>query len=126
MNHDGYADYAVAARQASDDSHGLAAGQVRVYSGIEGVLLHTWSGPSAGDQLGSSVAAAGDPRAVVPGRSRDVSLGSARRLGLTLLLRSTAPTPEAPAVTCQQTQGGPLAFGWGLPIWKKRAVEAVA
>ena len=56
---DGYADFVVGAPDA--DPNGRAnAGQVRVYSGLDGGLLLTLNGTGNGDRLGSSVAGVGD------------------------------------------------------------------
>ncbi|MEM8712967.1 MAG: FG-GAP-like repeat-containing protein [Planctomycetota bacterium] len=59
LNGDGVPDYAAAARRAGVES-GSPTGEVRAYSGLSGDLMYVWSGPSEGDQLGSSLAGAGD------------------------------------------------------------------
>ncbi len=58
VNNDGYDDILV--RLVSNDSAGMDAGMVRVYSGMDGSLLHTFLGEAAGDLFGVSVAGAGD------------------------------------------------------------------
>ena len=55
---DGYADFVVGAPGASVSA--TQAGRVTVYSGRTGLVLWTFDGDSAGDQLGSVVAGAGD------------------------------------------------------------------
>jgi hypothetical protein len=55
---DGFADFVVGAPGASVSAS--QAGRVSVYSGKTGVLLWSFDGDSAGDQLGTSVAGAGD------------------------------------------------------------------
>jgi len=59
VNGDGYEDFIVGAPLA--DPGGLSnAGSAYVYSGLNGLLLHQKDGPAANDQLGISVAGAGD------------------------------------------------------------------
>lgn len=59
VNQDGYADIAIGS--AKSDPNGLQnAGSVFVYSGMDGTLLYQFDGAQAGDQLGWSVAGAGD------------------------------------------------------------------
>ncbi|MBN2491129.1 MAG: FG-GAP repeat protein [Planctomycetes bacterium] len=59
VNNDGYPDLIVGACIASPG--GLSsAGQVTVFSGKDGSVLHTFNGLAAGDWLGRSVAGAGD------------------------------------------------------------------
>jgi len=55
---DGILDYVVGAYL--NDTAGADAGQVRVFSGGDGTVLHVFDGDQAGDQLGFSVAGAGD------------------------------------------------------------------
>ncbi len=55
---DGIPDFAVGA--PLDDNSFADAGSVRVYSGATGAVLHTFNGAVVGDQLGFSVAGAGD------------------------------------------------------------------
>ncbi len=55
---DGYADFIVGA--LNDDNNGSGSGMARVFSGRTGNALYTFDGDSAGDQLGYSVAGAGD------------------------------------------------------------------
>ena len=56
VNGDGFADLIVGANR--DDNNGSVSGSARVYSGIDGNVLHTFIG-AAGD-LGVSVSGAGD------------------------------------------------------------------
>ena len=58
VNGDGFADIIVGAYGA--DANGLNSGAARVYSGLDGSLLYTFAGDSAGDHFGISVAGAGD------------------------------------------------------------------
>ncbi len=55
---DGHADLIVGAPLA--DPNGSASGRVRVFSGIDGSVIFTFSGDAAGDSLGSSVSGGGD------------------------------------------------------------------
>lgn len=55
INQDGFQDIVVGgSREASQ------AGAARVYSGVDGALLHTFSGDAAGDRMGSAVSGDGD------------------------------------------------------------------
>ncbi len=58
VNGDGYADLVVGANL--DDNTGADSGSARIFSGVNGSVLYTFSGDSAGDQLGFSVSGAGD------------------------------------------------------------------
>ena len=58
VNQDGYADVIVGAQ--SDDDNGDDSGSARVFSGLDGSILYTFYGDSAGDVFGVSVAGAGD------------------------------------------------------------------
>jgi len=58
VNHDGVEDVIVGARW--NDATGSQAGRAYVYSGATGALLRTFSGQTAGDELGGAVAGAGD------------------------------------------------------------------
>ena len=58
VNQDGYDDLIVGAW--ADDDNGANSGSARVLSGIDGSILHTFYGDSAGDYFGDSVAVAGD------------------------------------------------------------------
>lgn len=58
VNGDGFDDFLVGLWQ--DDVNGVNSGSARVFSGIDGSVLYTVSGDSAGDAFGSSVACAGD------------------------------------------------------------------
>jgi hypothetical protein len=58
VNGDGVADLIVGAR--SRDNNGSGSGAARVFSGLNGSILYTFYGDSAGDQLGWSVSGAGD------------------------------------------------------------------
>jgi FG-GAP repeat/Dockerin type I domain len=55
VNKDGYPDFIVGA-----SSYDNNVGRAYVYSGLDGSILHTFSGESVGDNLGESVAGAGD------------------------------------------------------------------
>jgi hypothetical protein len=57
VNNDGYDDVIVG---DLSDAAGLNCGRVYVYSGKTGAMLHTFTGAAANDQLGYSVANAGD------------------------------------------------------------------
>ena len=59
MNWDGYADLVVGAQYAKPGGRSQA-GQATVFSGKDGSVLHTFNGVAAYDQLGCSVAGAGD------------------------------------------------------------------
>ena len=61
LDGDGHADIAVGI--PSDDTNGLNAGAVRIYSGATGGLLYSIHGSSAGDQLGRSIARIEDTNA---------------------------------------------------------------
>ncbi|MEM7204453.1 MAG: integrin alpha [Planctomycetota bacterium] len=58
VNGDGYDDVIVGAPRS--DGVGADAGSAHVLSGLDGAVLHTFAGLSAGDQLGYAVAGAGD------------------------------------------------------------------
>jgi VCBS repeat-containing protein len=58
VNGDGHADLIVGA--SGNDTNGAESGTARVFSGIDGSVLFTFNGDSAGDRLGYSVAGAGD------------------------------------------------------------------
>ncbi len=58
VNNDGYADLIVGAHH--DDNNGNDSGSARVFSGMNGSILHTFSGDSVGDEFGYSVSSAGD------------------------------------------------------------------
>ena len=58
VNNDGRDDVIVGAR--SDDNNGFASGSARVFSGLNGMMLYTFDGDSAGDEFGRSVSGAGD------------------------------------------------------------------
>ena len=58
VNQDGYADVVVGAH--GDDDNGAESGSVRVLSGIDGSVLYTFYGDSAGDWFGRAVAGVGD------------------------------------------------------------------
>ncbi len=58
VNNDGVNDVIVGANQ--DDDNGTDSGSARVFSGINGTVLYTFYGDSAGDQFGYSVSGAGD------------------------------------------------------------------
>ena len=58
VNNDGYADVIVGAFQ--DDNTAADSGSARVLSGVNGSILYTFNGDSAGDYFGYSVSAAGD------------------------------------------------------------------
>ncbi|MFT7616406.1 MAG: hypothetical protein ACI97A_000027 [Planctomycetota bacterium] len=58
VNGDGINDLVVGAR--GDATNGANAGSVRVYSGANGTLLHTFMGNASFDQFGYSVSCAGD------------------------------------------------------------------
>ncbi len=58
VNNDGFDDLIVGA--SNSDIDGPDAGLARVFSGANGTVLHEWTGGNFGDQLGFSVAAAGD------------------------------------------------------------------
>ncbi len=61
VNADGFADLIVGA--FGDDNNGLTSGSARVFSGLDGSILYTFDGDSAGDQFGLSVSRAGDVNA---------------------------------------------------------------
>ena len=58
VNGDGFADLIVGA--SGDDDNGSESGSARVFSGVDGSVLHTFLGDAAGDSFGSSVSGAGD------------------------------------------------------------------
>jgi len=58
VNMDGHADVVVGAPR--DDDNGSSSGSARVLSGLDGAILYTFFGDSMDDQLGASVAGAGD------------------------------------------------------------------
>ncbi len=58
VNNDGFDDLIVGA--SNSDIDGPDAGLARVFSGANGTVLHEWTGGNFADQLGFSVAAAGD------------------------------------------------------------------
>jgi hypothetical protein len=58
VNNDGFDDLIIGA--FGDDSAALNAGRARVFSGVNGAILHTFNGDSSGDQLGAAVSGAGD------------------------------------------------------------------
>jgi hypothetical protein len=57
-NNDGFDDLIVGALQ--DDNNGTNSGMARVLSGVNGAILRTFNGDSAGDFFGVSVSGAGD------------------------------------------------------------------
>jgi len=58
MNLDGYADVASSTRLS--DVAGTESGMIRVFSGKDGAILHTWYGAHPGDLLGGGLDGAGD------------------------------------------------------------------
>jgi FG-GAP repeat/FG-GAP-like repeat len=58
VNNDGIADLVVGANGSAPA--GAQSGQVQVFSGLDGAILHTFDGLAAGDLFGTAVAAAGD------------------------------------------------------------------
>ena len=58
VNWDGFDDLIVGAIR--DDNNGSNSGSARVFSGVDGSVLYTFDGDSAGDRLGISVSGAGD------------------------------------------------------------------
>ncbi len=54
VNEDGFTDVLVGAPD-DDTTNGVGTGSVRLYSGINGFLLHEWLGDSAGDEFGTAV-----------------------------------------------------------------------
>lgn len=56
VNGDGYADVLVGA--PLNDAGGRDAGRLYLYSGRDGSVLHTWTGPAAGDNFGAACAGA--------------------------------------------------------------------
>ncbi|MFT7618112.1 MAG: hypothetical protein ACI97A_001752 [Planctomycetota bacterium] len=58
VNNDGVEDFIIGVRFGS--SNGLSSGSARVFSGIDGSLLHSFDGDGTNDQFGSSVSGAGD------------------------------------------------------------------
>ncbi len=79
INGDGFDDVIVGAKWA--DNNGLSSGSARVFSGLDGSVLYTFHGDSAGDFLGFSVSGAGDVNGdgyddVVVGAPRDDNTAS--------------------------------------------------
>lgn len=60
VNADGHPDFVVGAPEDRTVPGGWHAGSVRVYSGVDGTLLHHWLGDERASFLGASVDAAGD------------------------------------------------------------------
>ena len=58
VNGDGFDDLIVGAYR--DDNNGSSSGSARVFSGVDGSVLYTFDGDSAGDEFGISVSGAGD------------------------------------------------------------------
>ncbi|MCA8941229.1 MAG: FG-GAP repeat protein, partial [Planctomycetes bacterium] len=58
VNDDGVEDFVVGAYL--DDTNGMDAGLVRVFSGVDGTILYSFYGDAPGDRLGASVSGAGD------------------------------------------------------------------
>jgi len=58
VNGDGFADLIVGSNV--DDNNGISSGSARVFSGVDGSVLFTFNGDSAGDNFGHSVSGAGD------------------------------------------------------------------
>ena len=58
VNADGVPDFI--AGGSRDETMGAMAGQAKVYSGLDGSVLHTFYGGAAGDEFGETVGAAGD------------------------------------------------------------------
>ncbi len=58
INNDGFDDLLVGA--VYDDPNGTNSGSARVFSGVDGAILYTFNGDSAGDYFGGSVSGAGD------------------------------------------------------------------
>ena len=58
VNGDGFDDLIVGAY--GDDNNGTDSGSARVFSGVDGSILYTFDGDSAGDNFGTSVSGAGD------------------------------------------------------------------
>ena len=58
VNNDGYADVIVGAW--GDDPNGPESGAARVFSGVDGAVLYTFTGDSTDDRFGISVSDAGD------------------------------------------------------------------
>ena len=73
VNGDGYADLIVGAQ--GDDPNGSSSGSARVFSGVDGSILYTFDGDSAGDDFGGSCSGAGD---VNGDGYADLIVGSAR------------------------------------------------
>ncbi|MFN4896955.1 MAG: integrin alpha [Pseudomonadota bacterium] len=60
VNGDGFSDFVVGARGATNPSGKANAGGAKVYSGSDGSVLHTFWGDDIGDGLGFSVSGIGD------------------------------------------------------------------
>ena len=78
-NGDGSPDLIVGAHY--DGNNGVASGSARVFSGLDGSILYTFDGDSAGDEFGYSVSDAGDVNEdgfadLIVGASRDDNNGS--------------------------------------------------
>jgi hypothetical protein len=58
VNGDSFDDFIVGA--PLDDNNGATSGSARVFSGVNGSVLYTFNGDSAGDEFGRSVSGAGD------------------------------------------------------------------
>ncbi|MCA9773205.1 MAG: FG-GAP repeat protein, partial [Myxococcales bacterium] len=58
VNGDGFADVIVGAFR--DDNTAMNSGSARVFSGVDGSILHTFNGDNAGDSLGYAVSGVGD------------------------------------------------------------------
>jgi predicted lipoprotein with Yx(FWY)xxD motif len=58
VNNDGFDDLIVGA--PFDNNNGTLSGSARVFSGMDGSILYTFNGDSAGDRFGFSVSGAGD------------------------------------------------------------------
>jgi hypothetical protein len=111
---DGVPDFAVGA--FGDDDGGTNAGSVRVYSGADGSVVLRVDGDSSGDELGYSVAAAGD---VSGAGGRDLILGAPADdqgggpgSGAAFVLAGAAPASSV-ASYCTP---GPNAWGAGATL----------
>ncbi len=79
VNNDGYGDLIVGAYR--DDNNGADSGTTRVFSGVDGSILHAFNGDSAGDWSGYAVSSAGDVNGdgygdLIVGASRDGNNGN--------------------------------------------------